>query len=183
MASLGMRGEYHFGIASQYRYGINIDMSKRNYTNREENQGLAGKTDNSDNFYIERAKWTDYVHARRDFTHGEFRVAYFIVSKINADDECMWYSVKRIAAETPASLATVENTISKLDNSRLISIGKKKIGRQTVDTYAFRMPLDAEDQAFKAVKPERKKTGGRKPRVSKNETLRVSKNETKSNKA
>lgn len=129
---------------------------------------------NIDSFYRERAKWTDYVHARRDFTHAEFRVAYFIVSKINATDDCMWYSVKRIAAETPASVATVEKTIAKLDHFRLIIIGKKKIGRQTLDTYSFRMPMDAEDQAFRAEKPKRKKTGGRKPRVSFSEIRRVS---------
>lgn len=138
---------------------------------------------NSDSFYIERAKWMDYVHARRDFSHGEFRVAYFIASKINPGDDCMWYSVKRIAKETPASLATVEKTIAKLDQFRLIMIGKKKIGRQTVDTYSFRMPLDADDQAFRAQKTPRRKTGGRKSRVSINETSRVSENETKSNNA
>lgn len=133
---------------------------------------------NADNFYIERAKWLDYVHARRDFTHAEFRVAYFIASKINPADDCMWYSVKRIAKETPASLATVEKTLAKLNAFRLILVGKKKIGRQTLDTYSFRMPLDAEDQAFKAEKKPRKKTGGRKRRVSKSEIRRVSKNET-----
>lgn len=138
---------------------------------------------NTDSFYIERAQWLDYVHARRDFSHAEFRVAYFIASKINPHHDCMWYAVKRIARETPASLATVEKTISKLDGFRLIYIGKRKIGRQTVDTYSFRMPLDADDQAFKAEKPKRKKTGGRKRRVSLDETLRVSLNETKSNNA
>jgi hypothetical protein len=71
-------------------------------------------------------------------------------------------------------LATVEKTISKLDQSRLILIGKKKVGRQTLDTYSFRMPMDADDQAFKAEKPERKKTGGRKRRVSFAEIRRVS---------
>jgi hypothetical protein len=136
---------------------------------------------NSDSFYIDRAKWMDYVHGRRDFTHGEFRVAYFIASKINPEDDCMWYSVKRIARETPASLATVEKTIAKLDQCRLIYLGKRKIGRQTVDTYSFRMPMDAEDQAFRARKKTRKKTGGRGPRVSLDETSRVSLDETKSN--
>lgn len=138
---------------------------------------------NLDNFYVERARWTDYVHSRRDFTHAQFRVAYFIVSKINPADDCMWYSVKRIAKETPASIATVEKTLEKLDGCRLIVIGKRKIGRQTLDTYSFRMPLDADDQAFKAEKPKRKKTGGRKRRVSLNEISRVSLNETKSNNA
>lgn len=138
---------------------------------------------NSDAFYIERAKWLDYIHSRRDFTHAEFRVAYFIASKINPGSDCMWWTVKNIAKEIPASIATVEKTITKLDSFRLIYIGKRRIGRQTVDTYGFRMPLDADDQAFKAEKPRRVKTGGRKRRVSLNETLRVSLNETKSNNA
>lgn len=141
------------------------------------------KSSNYDSFYIDRAKWADYVHARRDFTHAEFRVAYFIVSKINPGDDCMWYSVKRIADETPASIATVEKTIAKLDRCRLIAIGKRKIGRQTVDSYSFRMPLDAAEQAFRAMKKPRVKTGGRQRRVSLNETSRISKNETKSNNA
>lgn len=141
------------------------------------------KKNNADSFYIDRAMWTDYVHARRDFTHAEFRVAYFIVSKINPEQDCMWWSVKRIAKETPASIATVEKTLAKLDQCRLIMIGKRRAGRQTVDSYAFRMPMDAEDQAFRAEKKPRKKTGGRKRRVSLNETPRVSLNETKSYKA
>jgi hypothetical protein len=138
---------------------------------------------NSDNFYIERAQWLDYVHARKDFTHAEFRVAYFIASKINPGDDCMWWSVKKIAATIPASVATVVGAIQKLDEFRLIYIGKRKIGRQMVDTYSFRMPLDAVDQAFRAEKPKRKRTGGRKRRVSLNEIRRVSMNETKSNNA
>lgn len=144
-------------------------------------EGMA--KNNIDSFYIERAKWLDYIHARRDFTHAEFRVAYFIAGKINPGEDCMWWAVKSIAKETPASLATVEKTIAKLDHFRLITIGKRKIGRQTVDTYSFRMPLDADDQAFKARKKSRKKTGGRKRRVSLDETSRVSLNETKSNNA
>ena len=138
---------------------------------------------NHDNFYIERAKWTDYVHERRDFSHADFRVAYFIASKINPDDDCMWYSVKSIAKGSRVSLATAEKAISKLDGFRLIYIGTRKIGRNTVNTYSFRMPLDAEDQAFRAEKVKRKKTGGRKARVSLDETPRVSLNETKSNNA
>jgi len=138
---------------------------------------------NSDNFYIERAIWADYVHARKDFTHAEFRVAYFIASKINPDDDCMWWTVKNIAKGAQASVATALQAIDKLDRFRLIYVGSKKIGRQTVNTYSFRMPLDADDQAFKAERKSRKKSGGRKRRVSLNEIPRVSSNETKSNNA
>jgi hypothetical protein len=124
---------------------------------------------NIDSFYSERGAWTDYVCDRKDFSHAEFRVAYFIASKTNPYDGCMWYSMKRIAEESMVGLATVKAAIEKLDRSRLMIVGRRKMGRQTVNTYMWRMPLDAKDQAFKAVKKTRKKTGGRKPRVSSNE--------------
>ena len=138
---------------------------------------------NFDSFYADRAKWLDYVHARRDFKRTWFSVAYFIASKVNPLDDCMWWTVKNIAKESQVSIATAEAAIAKLDECRLIHRGVRKIGRQTVHTYSFRMPLDAEDQAFAAERKKRVKTGGRKPRISKNEIPRVSKNENKSNNA
>jgi hypothetical protein len=95
----------------------------------------------------------------------------------------MWWTVKNIAKGAQASVATALQAIEKLDRFRLIYVGSKKIGRQTVNTYSFRMPLDADDQAFKAERKSRKKSGGRKRRVSLNEIPRVSSNETKSNNA
>lgn len=138
---------------------------------------------NEDSFYTQRGAWADYVCYRRDFSHAEFRVAYFIASKTNPRQGCMWYSMKSIAAGAGVSLAMVKATIDKLDKCRLIVIGKRKEGRQTVNTYMWRMPLDADEQAFKADRKTRKKTGGRPRRVSLNEISRVSLNETKPNKA
>jgi len=134
---------------------------------------------NFDSFYSDRAKWLDYVHARRDFKRTWFSVAYFIASKVNPIDDCMWWTVKNIAEGSGVSLATAVEAIAELDRCRLLHIGKRKIGRQTVNTYSFRMPLDAEDQAFFAQRKKRERTGGKKPRVSKNEIPRVSKNENK----
>lgn len=138
---------------------------------------------NFDSFYSERGAWMDYVYARKDITHAQFRVAYCIASKTNPTEGCMWWAVKSIADDAGVSIATAVETIAMLDRCRLIMVGKKKIGRQTVDTYMWRMPLDAEDQALRAVRKTRPKTGGRKPRVSLDETSRVSLDETKSNKA
>lgn len=138
---------------------------------------------NTDSFYWERSAWVDYISDRRDITHAQFHVAYFIARQTNPRDGCMWWSVKAIARETRASLSVVEGTIALLDKCRLIVVGKKKVGRQTVNTYMWRMPLDAREQAFHAVKKTRVKTGGRKPRVSSNEITRVPLNETKPNKA
>lgn len=144
-------------------------------------RGMSSK--NHDSFYTERGAWTDYVAARRDFTHAEFRVAYFIASKTNPKDGCMWYGVKTIAAGSMTSIKTTEATIEKLERFGLIFLGKRKEGRQTVNTYMWRMPLNADDQAFLAERKKRKKTGGRQRRVSLDETSRVSLDETKPNKA
>ena len=95
---------------------------------------------NLDSFYTERGAWTDYVCSRKDFTHAEFRVAYFIASKTNPYDGCMWYTVKRIAVESFVSLSMVTATIEKLDKARLIMIGKRKIGRQTVSYTHLTLP-------------------------------------------
>lgn len=118
-------------------------------------------------FYTERNQWTDYLVTRRDLTHGDFRVAYFIASKINADKETMWWSVARIASELEVSIATVTSATEKLNNAGLLTITK---GRKGAYYYAMRMPLDPGWAAVSARPEKRRKTGGRSSRVSKTET-------------
>lgn len=47
--------------------------------------------EDEENFYGLRGQWLDYLVERQDLTHGDFRVAYFIASKINPTDNCMWW--------------------------------------------------------------------------------------------
>ena len=128
-----------------------------------------------ENFYALRGQWLDYLVERQDLTHGDFRVAYFIASKINPSDDCMWWGVKTIAEELGISIRTITSATDRLSDVGLLVITK---GRKGLNHYYMRMPIDPAGAAFAAIRDKRKKTGGRKARVSKNETVRVSKNET-----
>lgn len=127
------------------------------------------------NFYVTRSLWLDHILIRQDMTHGAFRVAYFIASKINPDSECMWWSVAKIAKEMGMSLATVTGAVDALQHVGLLVVTKGRFGSHR---YFMRMPFDPEGAEISALKNKRKKTGGRKLRVSKIETKPVSKNET-----
>lgn len=128
-----------------------------------------------ENFYSLRGQWLDHLVERQDVTHGDFRVAYFIASKINPTDECMWWGVKTIAEEMNVSIRTITQATDKLKHAGLLVITK---GRKGLNHYYMRMPYDPAAAIYAALRDKRKKTGGRKPRVSKTETVRVSKNET-----
>ena len=128
-----------------------------------------------ENFYAMRGQWLDYLVGRRDLTHGDFRVAYFIASKINPTDECMWWGVGTIAEELQVSIQTVIAATKKLNDAGLLVITK---GRKGLKYYYMRMPIDPAGAAFSATPERRKKTGGRSARVSVSETVRVSISET-----
>jgi len=128
-----------------------------------------------DNFYALRGQWLDYLVERRDLTHGDFRVAYFIASKISPGSKRMWWGVNTIAKEMQVSIRTVTSATDKLALKNLLVITK---GRKGLNHYSMRMPYDPAGDAFAALREKRKKTGGRARRVSKTETVRVSKNET-----
>jgi DNA-binding transcriptional MocR family regulator len=118
------------------------------------------------NFYVTRSQWLDYLVERRDLTHGDFRIAYFIASKINPADGCMWWSVGKIALELSVSIGTVTAATDKLSDRGLLVITK---GRKGMNYYYMRMPLDPHGAARANTPIRRQKTGGRKSRVSKTE--------------
>lgn len=119
------------------------------------------------NFYVTRSQWLDYLALRRDLTHGDFRVAYFIASKINPADGCMWWSVGKIALELSVSIATVTSATERLADRGLLVITK---GRKGMNYYYMRMPIDPHGAARSNIREKRKRTGGRKSRVSEIET-------------
>ena len=140
--------------------------------------GMAKKstqTDGTDdNFYAFRGQWLDHLVERQDLTHGDFRVAYFIASKINPTDNCMWWGVRTISEEMGVSVGTVTAATSRLSKAGLLVVAK---GRNGSYRYSIRLPIDPRAALFYAVRDKRGKTGGRKRSVSKTETSRVSKNE------
>ena len=127
--------------------------------------------DDDDQFYAFRGQWLDYLSTRHDLTHGDFRVAYFIASKINPRDKRMWWGVYRMLEDLPVSLATFTAATDRLSSKGLLVIAK---GAKGAHSYSMRMPIDPAGDAFRALysaeKKRRKKTGGRVARVSKNET-------------
>lgn len=124
------------------------------------------KENEDENFYSTRGQWLDYLVIRRDLTHGDFRVAYFIASKIKRAGQTMWWSVPAIALELEVSIGTVTKATRKLDKKGLLVITK---GPKGAHSYSMRMPIDPIAAAFGAAPAKRRKTGGR-VRVSKNET-------------
>lgn len=120
-----------------------------------------------ENFYGLRGQWLDYLVERQDLTHGDFRVAYFIASKINPTDNCMWWGVKSIARDLGVSIGTITSATDRLAKAGLLVITKGPKGSYN---YFMRMPIDPQGAALEAMRSKRKKTGGRKPRVSNTET-------------
>lgn len=107
----------------------------------------------ADEFYRKRRQWIDYVCAHPDVNHADFRVAYFMARKINADDQTMWWSVERIASEMCVSTATVSSATARLQDAGLMIVIRPARGR---NTYSIRMPYEPEG-------PPRKKRAKRIP--------------------
>lgn len=119
--------------------------------------------DETENFYALRGQWLDYLVQRQDITHGDFRVAYFIASKINPAGGTMWWRVDSIADAMAVSIATVTAATRRLNKIGFLVITK---GQKGLYRYSMRIPYDPVGK----VREKRKKTGGRKPRVSNTET-------------
>jgi len=121
--------------------------------------GMNEKNDD-ENFYSDRSKWTDYVASRRDITHGQFRVGYFIASKVNAVDRCMWWNVDEIARALGVSNITVSNATKTLSYLGLMVVSK---GSKGSHSYSLRMPFDPDADRLRhkpkpRAKPTRRKT-------------------------
>ncbi|QND42989.1 hypothetical protein HB770_21035 [Rhizobium leguminosarum bv. viciae] len=102
----------------------------------KETDGLA---DAQENFYHMRMEWLDFVVSHPSVSHGDFRVAYFIARKINADDQKMWWRVSKIAKGLGVSTATVSAATMNLEHLHLMTIGRPSRG---INSYAIRMPFD-----------------------------------------
>lgn len=107
-----------------------------------------------ESFYQSRMEWLDFVAGHPSVSHGDFRVAYFIARKINADDQKMWWRVAKIAKALGVSTATVSAATMNLEHLQLMTIGRPSRG---INTYALRMPLDSG-----AIRPPLRKPSARK---------------------
>lgn len=119
--------------------------------------------DENENFYAVRWQWLGYLVERQDITHGDFRVAYFIASKINPNGGTMWWRVDSIANEMGVSIATVTHATRRLNELGFLVVTK---GGKGLHRYSMNIPYEP----VGPLRVKRKKTGGRKPRVSNTET-------------
>jgi hypothetical protein len=110
-------------------------------------------------FYRMRKEWLDYVCGHPSVSHGDFRVAYFISRKINADDRRMWWRVAKIAKSLCVSTATVSAATMNLEHLGLMVIHRPARG---INSYEIRMPFDKEAirERFQkpSTRPKKKRT-------------------------
>jgi hypothetical protein len=89
-------------------------------------------------FYTKRNQWADYLSTHHAVTDRGFRVGYWLSRRMNGEDQCCWYSLKRIAAEMDRSVRYVRYGISELRDAGLLLVVEEK-GK--VSHYHLRAPF------------------------------------------
>lgn len=87
------------------------------------------KNDNGEaalEFYDRRRKWAEYASTHSGLTDRGFRVGFWLSRRMNGEDQCCWYSVKRIAAEMGWSARSVQRGLADLRAANLIVVVEKK---------------------------------------------------------
>lgn len=75
------------------------------------------KNDNGEaaaEFYDLRRLWAEYACKHAQVTDRAFRVGYWLSRRMNGNDRCCWYSIKRIAKEMGRSPRSVSRAVTEL---------------------------------------------------------------------
>lgn len=83
------------------------------------------KNDNGEaaaEFYDKRRLWAEYVSTHTLVTDRAFRVGYWLSRRMNGNDRCCWYSIKRIAKEMGRSPRTVSRALLELRNAGVMLV-------------------------------------------------------------
>lgn len=99
------------------------------------------KNDNGEaalEFYDKRRKWTDYASTLSGLSDRGFRVGFWLSRRMNGEDQCCWYSVKRVAKEMGKSVRYVRYGLTDLKAAGLLVIVETK-GKQ--NTYFLHAPF------------------------------------------
>lgn len=88
-------------------------------------------------FYRFRSEWLDAVFQHHEVSHADFRVAYFIARRINANERSMWWQVKEIAKGAQCSTRTVSDATMKLERLGFLDVIRPARG---VNSYRLVMP-------------------------------------------
>jgi DNA-binding MarR family transcriptional regulator len=104
--------------------------------------GMLKRNDNGEAaaaFYDKRRKWRELLVEHPDVGHATFRVGYWLSMKMNGEDQCTWWSVKRIAEHLRVSTRTVSDATAELERLGLMLVVRESGKR---NTYFIRSPLD-----------------------------------------
>lgn len=83
------------------------------------------KNDNGEaaaDFYDKRRQWAEYVSTHAQVTDRAFRVGFWLSRRMNGEDRCCWYSIKRIAKEMGRSPRTVSRALVELRTAGVMLI-------------------------------------------------------------
>jgi hypothetical protein len=87
------------------------------------------KNDNGEaaaEFYDKRRLWAEYASTHPKVTDRAFRVGYWLSRRMNGEDRCCWYSVKRIAKELGRSPRYVQYAVAELRAANVIIVIEDK---------------------------------------------------------
>lgn len=87
-------------------------------------------------FYEKRRLWAEYASNHPDLTDRGFRLGYWLSRRMNGEDQCCWYSVKRMAKELGWSERSVQRGIADLKAANLIFVVEQKGKRSEYQLHA-----------------------------------------------
>lgn len=73
-------------------------------------------------FYEKRQRWAEYVCTHAGVSDRAFRVGWWLSRRMNGDDQCCWYSVKRIAHEIGRKSRYVQYAIRELESAGVLLV-------------------------------------------------------------
>lgn len=77
-------------------------------------------------FYDKRRRWADWISTHSGVTDRAFRVGFWLAQRMNGDDQCCWYSVRRIAKEMGRSPRYVSYAIAELKAANVLLVVEEK---------------------------------------------------------
>jgi hypothetical protein len=93
-------------------------------------------------FYEKRRRWLDFLSTDSRVSHADFRVAYFIASRMNGDKQSSWWKVKAIAQQSGCSVRSVIYATANLEKLDLLIVVRPKRG---INEYSIKMPYETKD--------------------------------------
>lgn len=90
-------------------------------------------------FYDKRRKWMDLICEHPEVSDSCFRVGYWLARRMNGDDQCTWWPIKKIAKQTRCSQRTIHAATGNLERLGLMIVVRDPgLG----NSYSIRLPFE-----------------------------------------